>query len=38
MAASPDQNSGNKKRTLIEAMGIPVSTGYRLMANAEKKR
>jgi hypothetical protein len=38
MAPSPDQNSGNKERPLIEAMGIPLSTGYRLMANAEKKR
>jgi hypothetical protein len=38
MATSPDKNSGNKKRTLITAMGIPVSTGYRHMANAEKKR
>ena len=38
MAPSPDQNSGNKKRTLIEAMGIPLSTGYRVMANAENKR
>jgi hypothetical protein len=38
MAASPDQNSGKNKKALIEAMGIPVSTGYRLMANAEEKR
>ena len=38
MAPSPNQNCGNKKRPLIEAMGIPLSTGYRLMANAETKR
>jgi hypothetical protein len=38
MAASPDQKPGPKRKTLIEAIGIPVSTGYRLMANAEKKR
>ena len=38
MAPSPNQNAGNRKRPLIEAMGIPLSTGYRLMANAETKR
>jgi hypothetical protein len=38
MASSPDQKTGNRKKPLIQAMGIPVSTGYRLMANAEKKR
>jgi hypothetical protein len=37
MASSPDQKTGNKK-TLIQALGIPVLTGYHLMANAEKKR
>jgi hypothetical protein len=38
VAASPDQKSGQKRKPFIEAMGIPVSTGYRLMVNAEKKR
>jgi hypothetical protein len=39
MAVSPDQKSGNsKKTTFIDAMGIRASTGYCLMANVEKKR
>jgi hypothetical protein len=38
MAASPDQIPENRKRTLIDAMGIPKTTGYHLMTNAKMKR